>query len=764
MKYILIILALLLMCVTAAGAVIQTVNAPYLAKAPVIDGVISGSEWEQASGAPVALDFKSGQATAVTSEFRIGRVGDLLYFMFDASRIGRLPLFQKRDRDGAVWDDDGVELFLSSGETRLHTIINAGGDIYDASITAAGIDSKWNGAWTVRSETVKQSKVVSGGYVIEGSLDLSKLPVAIPKDSDIWGLQVAFNLRYHNPMAVWHVPAPGEFQSDFGKLIWGGKTARISRVALAKAGAGLSFAGEFTEPAQVTFNGQSEPVTGSVKKVFDMPADHKYTLSATGSLFSYEISGSVPNGIELDSSFISPNGDGLNDKLTASFFTVPGEAFTVDIADKSGKSVGYIVHNKMAVADKSVIEWNGKSGNKILPDGDYTIRLLGGAGGSVTGTAPVKLDTSVKVAPIKYNVKPFFPIGTWFEGHPGMAKYPWDPAGAESFYDNHFGIMEANGINFVAVPNLPENLQDPLLRMAEKHNIKIAMFVASLYDLVGNPERVTEAEVLAACKKEYARLGKYPALIRYQVKDEPYPSEIPNLITVQRILAMVDPTRLAFSCFQQPPALQKFVESSVLTEAVFDHYPITGKTPAGSIGDFMAAYPYWVRTCGNNNHWTVLQAFYRMDDWREPSAEELRAMTYVALAYGAKGVVFFLYNHMPGMLNGMVSPDGTTQPMFEKTTVLTKELVKIKPLLIDLKQTGKAESDYKDYVVGRFITPKKQSILIVASGRADISQIVRVTGAAGEWRDAITGQRFSSSGSVLIVPLSPGVGRVLVKE
>jgi hypothetical protein len=206
------------------------------------------------------------------------------------------------------------------------------------------------------------------------------------------------------------------------------------------------------------------------------------------------------------------------------------------------------------------------------------------------------------------------------------------------------------------------------------------------------------------------------------------------------------------------------VESTVLSETVFDHYPIYGKTPAKNIGDFMTAYPYWMSNCGNNNHWAVLQAFYRMDDWREPSADELRAMTYVALAYGAKGLVFFLYNDMPGMLNGMVSADGTTQPMFNKTTVLTKELVKLKPLLVSLKQTSKAESDYKNYVIGRFTTPKKKNVLIVASGKVDGSQIVRVTGAAGEWKDAITGQSFSSSGSILIVPLGPGVGRVLVRN
>lgn len=178
----------------------------------------------------------------------------------------------------------------------------------------------------------------------------------------------------------------------------------------------------------------------------------------------------------------------------------------------------------------------------------------------------------------------------------------------------------------------------------------------------------------------------------------------------------------------------------------------------------MSAYPYWVASCGNNPHWAVLQAFYRGEDWREPSADELRSMTYVALAYGCKGLFFFIYTDMPGSLNGMVGADGTEKPLFAKTTALTKELQTLSPILTTLRQTTKPTSDYKDFVTGRFVTPKNQKVLIVSSGNPGKSQIVRVDRAAGVWKDALTGKTYTASGSVLIVPLGPGAGRVLLKQ
>jgi len=54
-------------------------------------------------------------------------------------------------------------------------------------------------------------------------------------------------------------------------------------------------------------------------------------------------------------------------------------------------------------------------------------------------------------------------------------------------------------------------------------------------------------------------------------------------------------------------------------------------------------------------------------------------------------------------------------------------------------------------------------VLIVASTRPDIAVTARVD-VTGNWQDALSGEVFAATNGTLIVPLSPGDGRVLVKQ
>ena len=68
------LIAFILLSLHSIGSAspVQTINAPAFTKPPVINGTISKDEWDEASGAPVALNISNGQATSATAEFRIG--------------------------------------------------------------------------------------------------------------------------------------------------------------------------------------------------------------------------------------------------------------------------------------------------------------------------------------------------------------------------------------------------------------------------------------------------------------------------------------------------------------------------------------------------------------------------------------------------------------------------------------------------------------------------------------------------------------------
>jgi hypothetical protein len=379
-------------------------------------------------------------------------------------------------------------------------------------------------------------------------------------------------------------------------------------------------------------------------------------------------------------------------------------------------------------------------------------------------TAKVVIDTKHQWSPIKYDNQTFFPIGVWFEGAPSMSGCPTDPASAKKFYDRCFADLTAHGFNAVAVPNCPESLWETLLQSAQEHNIKVCLEVGPLVALVSQPEPPTETEAAAAVKRVVDKIGKYESLLRYQVRDEPPMEMVGNWLLVQRVLAAVDPRRPAFSCFCHHDSLNRIAASTTMAETVFDIYPLREKTPLQSLDGFLPSLDTFKAASKGNAMWAVLQAFaitHEPGSWRYPTAEELRAMTYLSLAAGVKGVFYFIYSHMPGYLDGMVSADGKAQPMYAPTSALAQELQKLAPLLLSLKPAKPPAKVEGDVRVGSFKGAAGRAVLIVASARPDSEITARIT-VAGEWQDALTSERFKSESGTLSVRLAPGGGRVLV--
>ncbi|UCH36353.1 MAG: hypothetical protein JSV65_08365 [Armatimonadota bacterium] len=362
---------------------------------------------------------------------------------------------------------------------------------------------------------------------------------------------------------------------------------------------------------------------------------------------------------------------------------------------------------------------------------------------------------------------PFFPIGVWFEGNPDWGGYPGDLAGARTYYDRCFADLAAHGFNTATVPNCPEPLWETLLRSAQKHRINIVLEIRPLADLVSQGEPLSESEVYEVVKRVCDRIGAYDSLLRYQIRDEPPPDAVPNWLMVRRILAAVDPSRPAFSCFNNPDALARANERGDLSEAVFDIYPHGVGTPPQSLGGFLPALDRFSDAAGDAAPWPVLQSFAKPEAWRYPSPQELRAVTYLSLAAGAKGMFYFLYQSMPGhpeKLEGLIHPDGRPTPMYAAATELARELGTVAPLLLSLQRTEPPENVEGDARVGSFVDGGGRRVLIVASTRPDAAVTARVSvGAAGAWKDKISGEVFTPEDGTLIIPLAPGAGRVLAQ-
>jgi hypothetical protein len=363
---------------------------------------------------------------------------------------------------------------------------------------------------------------------------------------------------------------------------------------------------------------------------------------------------------------------------------------------------------------------------------------------------------------------PFFPIGVWFEGKPDWGGYPDDPAGAKAYYDRCFADLAAHGFNAATVPNCPEKLWETLLQSAREHHMKIVLEIPPLADLVSQPQPLSEAEVRTAVEQVVAKIGRYDSLLRYQIRDEPPPQMMPNWLLVRRILAEADPACPAFSCFNSPDSLARAVASGGLAEAVFDIYPHGVGAPPQSLGGFLRTLDAFRSAAGDTTMWAVLQSFAKPGAWRYPSPEELRAVTYLSLAAGAKGVFYFIYQVLPEhpeRLEGLVEPDGKPTPMYAPATALARELGRLSPLLLSLRPAAGPSHIEGDARVGSFVDGEGHRVLIVASVRPDQAVSVRLTmRSASPWKDRLTGEVLVPKNGVLTIPLAPGAGRVLMRQ
>ncbi len=467
----------------------------------------------------------------------------------------------------------------------------------------------------------------------------------------------------------------------------------------------------------------------------------------------------------LSPSAISPNGDGVYDTLDLRVH-LPREArVTLKVSRPDGEVLATPVRDRVPESRAFEVHWDATVDGKVLPDGEYLLGASFGLAGEDVVEARFTLDTTRQWPPLKYQVEPFFPIGVWFEGHPSLAGYPADPVEARGYYNRCFADLAAHGFNAVGVPNCPESLWETLLQSAEEHGIHVVLEVGPIVGLVSSGEPVPEGRAYEAIKRVVDKIGKYDSLLRYQVRDEPSPEMVPNWLLVRRLLAALDPKRPSFSCFCNPASLERATAGASLSEAVFDIYPHRPGTPPQRLGHFLPALASFKAATRGSTLWAVLQAFAKEGVWRYPSAEELRAVTYLSLAAGAKGVFYFIYQTMPAhaeRLEGLIEPDGCPRPLYGPATALARELGKLSPLLLSLGPADQQPSPEGDAQVGAFVDAEGHPVLVVASTRPDQPVSATLKGlAVGRWEDALTSEVFEVRDGVLTVPLKAGAGRVL---
>ena len=184
-----------------------------VAQSPVADGVVAEGEYGSAKPNGGFVDYRGLGYPQYDTEFLLAYDDTAIYIAVVAEEPEPDAItLEPRKRDGNVWEDDDVELFIDATfdrSTYHQFIVNLGAVQLD-SIGGPGHgqwgDTKWNAEW------VAVVKIGQDEYVVEFAIPFEALGVPAPKPGDKWGLNVcrvrqAVSKAYPDPMmAAWSIP------------------------------------------------------------------------------------------------------------------------------------------------------------------------------------------------------------------------------------------------------------------------------------------------------------------------------------------------------------------------------------------------------------------------------------------------------------------------------------------------------------------------------------------------------------------------------
>jgi hypothetical protein len=195
----------------------------------------------------------------------------------------------------------------------------------------------------------------------------------------------------------------------------------------------------------------------------------------------------------------------------------------------------------------------------------------------------------------------------------------------------------------------------------------------------------------------------HPALLGYNLVDEPFGDQFPHLQSATELIRTLDPDHMVYTnlyglcptCMHyysgtDDPlrgSYQDYVNGWLDTDPdiiSFDHYPFysTGFDEAW----YLQLEYYRERSLlYDTDLWVYIQAMqYDYYNMIEPSEEQMRFQIYSSLAYGAKGYVYFTYYTPDGMDNGLILPDGSKNDTYYYAQDVNAEVLNLGSTLLGL--------------------------------------------------------------------------------
>lgn len=262
---------------------------------------------------------------------------------------------------------------------------------------------------------------------------------------------------------------------------------------------------------------------------------------------------------------------------------------------------------------------------------------------------------------------------------------------------------------------------------------------------------ITYEEKQKRLLQEIAAFRDHPALLGWYIADEPNGYKIPpaELEDIYRIIRENDPWHPVSIVFMAPFLAARNYEDA-MDIVMADPYPLPD-LPASMVGNVAA--DLHEEFTGKRPVWIVPQAFGGGELWgREPTIQEIRAMTWQSIVNGATGIQYFVRqgpNYFP-----------KSPALWAECGRMAMEVAEMTPWLLSDEEPNQAETASKNILVTSRVHEGKLLVLAANKANEPAPAIIRIKGISNKKARSLFENRFVNVAAGVLSDILPPFGTV----
>jgi len=356
----------------------------------------------------------------------------------------------------------------------------------------------------------------------------------------------------------------------------------------------------------------------------------------------------------------------------------------------------------------------------------------------------------------------FFARGTFFinENDSLVSKTRIDdPVAAQVYYARAMKDLAEHGFNLAIVYWTPVDHRKMMLDSAQEYGLKVVVHLPEIASMIRSGEQVNTFDFAEHVTKG---LRDHPAVAGYYIWDEPLvePGQIVRAELARLALEVSDPDHPSLACLADADGEYEDMLSTVkLPVLLVDAYPLVSDW-SGDFSEYVAQMERGQRNAGDRPLWIVPQVFGKPNAWKTPRREEIRAQVWLALAYGAKGFVHFIYQSTTGVegdgIQGLVDMDlNRIDGRLDELKRINVDLDRLSPTLLSLRPAEFTFPEVPRSIVARAFSDAQATRYVIMANK-DVKDTIRFEWTGDAATDVLTGKEVGPQ-----IELAAGDGKVL---